>query len=109
MGVEEVRARLKAGFCFFWIQTEEVDRSIDLIGEIGGSAWSIMVDPQRYDGVLSLRAFDSSGSYFDLNLNTDASGNIRFDAIPEPSTFVTLTGLLGMGLIGYWWRRRRAA
>lgn len=31
------------------------------------------------------------------------------EAIPEPSTVVTLTGLLGMGLIGRWWRRKRAA
>jgi hypothetical protein len=27
--------------------------------------------------------------------------------IPEPSTLVTFTGLLGMGLIGYWRKRRR--
>ena len=29
--------------------------------------------------------------------------------IPEPSTVAALTGLLGMGLIGYRWRRRKAA
>jgi hypothetical protein len=28
-------------------------------------------------------------------------------AVPEPSTLVALTGLLGMGLIGHWWRRRK--
>ena len=28
--------------------------------------------------------------------------------IPEPSCFVTLSSLLGIGLIGHWWRRRRA-
>jgi hypothetical protein len=28
-------------------------------------------------------------------------------AVPEPSTLVALTGLLGMGLIGYWWRKRK--
>jgi hypothetical protein len=28
--------------------------------------------------------------------------------IPEPSTLVTFSGLLGMGLIGYWRRRRKA-
>lgn len=31
------------------------------------------------------------------------------ETIPEPSAVVTLTGLLGMGLIGYCRRRRRAA
>ena len=29
------------------------------------------------------------------------------NSIPEPSTFVTFTGLLGMGLIGCWRRRRK--
>lgn len=33
--------------------------------------------------------------------------NFRVSAIPEPSSLVTLTGLLGMGLIAGWWRRRR--
>ena len=27
-------------------------------------------------------------------------------AVPEPSAFVALTGLVGIGLIGRWWRRR---
>jgi formylglycine-generating enzyme required for sulfatase activity len=30
-------------------------------------------------------------------------------AIPEPSTLASLGGLLGMGMIGAWWRRRRKA
>jgi len=33
----------------------------------------------------------------------------QFTAIPEPTTFAALSGLLGMGLIGRWWRRRKAA
>ncbi len=41
-----------------------------------------------------------------------ALDNVRvFDCgaavVPEPSTFVALAGLLGIGLIGYGWRRRR--
>lgn len=30
-------------------------------------------------------------------------------AVPEPSTLAALGGLLGMGVIGRWWRRRKAA
>jgi hypothetical protein len=33
----------------------------------------------------------------------------RETTIPEPSILVGLAGLLGMGLIGRWWRRRKAA
>jgi hypothetical protein len=33
--------------------------------------------------------------------------NFQYDVIPEPSTLVTFTALLGMGLIGYLRRRPR--
>ena len=32
---------------------------------------------------------------------------VEASAIPEPSTLATLGGLLGMGLIGAWWQKRR--
>jgi len=35
--------------------------------------------------------------------------DLRFQSIPEPSALITLTGLLGMGLLAGWWRRRKAA
>jgi hypothetical protein len=39
-------------------------------------------------------------------------GEVAFDAglaaIPEPSTVSALCGLVGMGLVGGWWRRRRS-
>jgi hypothetical protein len=78
-----------------------------VIGEIGGIAWTITVDPLLYDGVLSLRAYDPRGSYIDLNLNTDASGTIRFTPVPEPSTFVMCIGFVAMGLVGCGWRKLR--
>lgn len=40
----------------------------------------------------------------------DANGQIVLQigaAIPEPSTLAALGGLIGMGLVGGWWRRRR--
>jgi len=33
--------------------------------------------------------------------------NLSANVVPEPSTLAALGGLLGMGLIGRWWRRRR--
>jgi hypothetical protein len=45
-----------------------------------------------------------------INWYTEDSGQIvlhNTGAVPEPSTLVTFSGLLGMGLIGYWRRRRK--
>ena len=43
----------------------------------------------------------AAGMYHGLALTSNS--------VPEPSALVALTGLLGMGLIGYWRRRRKAA
>ncbi len=80
-----------------------------VIGELSGIPWTITIDPRLYDNLDAVRVFDSSGAYIDLNLNTDASGTIRFTAIPEPSALVIFAGVLGTALIGYSWRRRRVS
>ena len=35
--------------------------------------------------------------------------NAELHSIPEPASTATFGGLLGMGLIGHWWRRRKVA
>jgi len=46
---------------------------------------------------------DNAGSYNYFGASFNAN------AVPEPSTLAALAGLLGMGLIGRWWRRRKIA
>ena len=54
---------------------------------------------------LNVTGIQSAGDQFTL-------GEIAFNAyegtVPEPTTLAALSGLLGMGLIGRWWRRRKA-
>jgi len=52
-----------------------------------------------------------SGTTLKVELQGSANGYVMADAIriaavPEPSTLAALGGLLGMGLIGRWWRRQ---
>jgi hypothetical protein len=54
------------------------------------------------------RAIDDQGNIVGIaHTNTGGARAILWTAVPEPPTFVTLGGLLGMGLIGGWWRRLR--
>ena len=44
-----------------------------------------------------------------LNVNTEADLNgFQLIAVPEPSAWIALLGVAGMGLIGLVWRRRNA-
>jgi hypothetical protein len=60
-------------------------------------------------GIVSTGTFDS----ITWSTNDDSEwffiDNFSFDGtvIPEPSTLATLSGLISMGLIGAWWKRRR--
>jgi hypothetical protein len=56
------------------------------------------VDQTISGGRFALYDFSQSGVTF---------SNVGQSTIPEPSTLATFTGLLGMGLIGYWRKRRR--
>jgi hypothetical protein len=55
------------------------------------------------DDVITVELFREgwAGTFVGLDLSVTAN------PVPEPSTLVTFTGLLGMGLIGYWRRRRK--
>ncbi len=83
-----------------------------VIGEIGGAAWTITIDPIKYQNVSALKVFDYSGSFFSLNLNTDITGEIVLAAAaepipsPEPTTLL-LMGIGIAGLAGAEVRRRR--
>jgi len=54
-----------------------------------------------------------SGTFEEINPGGASRSGIynaiaTFNPVPEPSTLAALAGLLGMGLIGRWWRRRKA-
>ena len=51
-------------------------------------------------GLSGVYSGNEHGYFDDFRLTDDIA------PIPEPSTLVTFTGLLGMGMIGYGWRRR---
>ncbi len=73
-----------------------------VIGEIGGDAWTITIDPIIYTNINTLKVFGNSGSFLSLNLNTDITGEIVLAAAaeptptPEPATIA----LLGIGILG---------
>jgi len=50
--------------------------------------------------------YDTQGIEF---IETWDTNRLVLTVVPEPSSLVALTGLLGVGLIGYGWRRRRKA
>jgi hypothetical protein len=76
------------------------------IGSLDGF-WTMNLEFTSYSGLDSCVAYDESGAAISLALATGQA--VRLQAIPEPSHFVTLTGLVAVGLIGYWRRRRRQA
>jgi hypothetical protein len=57
------------------------------------------------DGHSALRSTDEDS--WTENVYAEFAFQLTNDVIPEPSTLVTLGGLLGIGLIGAWWRRKR--
>ena len=87
-----------------------------------GAISDVEVDPASGEVYWS----DYSGTGFLRRANYDGSGEITLltansqgglgdfelslsSVLPEPSSFVIMSGLFGMGLIGGWWRRRRVA
>jgi hypothetical protein len=95
------------GNATYWlVVTADVPPSPDAPTWVGTSStsewspagWTISDD--------TLRSFDN-GTTWGHNVGNPMQLSIQGSLIPEPSTFVTLTGLLGMGLLGHWWRRRR--
>ncbi|MFC1596317.1 hypothetical protein ACFL5Q_00025 [Planctomycetota bacterium] len=59
-------------------------------------------------GILSGEWMDGTPRW-DIDIATNSGAGIFISQVPEPTTPAALSGLLGMGLIGRWWRRRRAA
>jgi len=63
--------------------------------------------------VFDLPDFTATHVRFHINSNYGGGGSglseVQFSgtAVPEPSTLAALSGLLGMGLVGRWWRRRK--
>ena len=66
-----------------------------VIGTIGGNNWTITIAPISYSNLNALKIFDgASGSFINLNLNTDATGEIVLTAVPLPAA----VWLFGSGL-----------
>jgi hypothetical protein len=90
--------------------------------------WGAGFTPDPYPKWPNIKVFDEEGAFNDI-FTTAGTYTFRFSTqgdtadhgdiyllvsespgsgvIPEPSTVATLGGLLGMGLIGCWWKRRR--
>jgi hypothetical protein len=65
-----------------------------VIGPLAGASWSLTVNQIAYTsdndrGIDTLRAYDDSGSFISLNLNSGSTGQLVFrpEVVPEPSTF----------------------
>jgi hypothetical protein len=78
-----------------------------VIGELGGNAWTITIDPLLYTNVTSLRAYGTTNSIsLDLDLSKDIVLTKGKNPVPEPATmFLFGTGLAG--LIGSKIRRKK--
>lgn len=72
---------------------------IEVVGYNAGGPWLFAFRRLQGGSPISGPIDEVPGVY--LNAEGD------FSAIPEPTTFVTWGGLLGMGLVGGWWRKRR--
>jgi len=73
----------------------------------GSGGLAVLTMPVSEGTVITFQADRAPGaSYADM---TGLNLTITATAIPEPSTLTALSGLLGMGILGRWWRRRRAA
>jgi len=70
-------------------------------GADGGDNWLIWSNVAPVSGEIRVD-FVSSDDWVFVNA-------LRLSKVPEPSTLAALSGLLGMGLISRWWRRRKGA
>ena len=89
-----------------------------LAGALGytySSGTNIWTDPDRSASSATTRDFlqllttEAAVYQYASSPPNSVIGWLIVSEVPEPSTLAALGGLLGMGLIGRWWRRRKAA
>jgi len=98
--------------------------SMDLTGNLPGHSVEIKLDPSNATNGQTTISNAGGGefnihSFFDVFTELSLDGGpyipstggamVTLQPVPEPVGLVALSGLGGMGLIGFVWRRRRAA
>jgi hypothetical protein len=93
----ELKEPSNGNFTGLWNFASNTDGGV--IGGLDGAAWVLTIDPLYYDKIDTLEVYDKSGSSIALNLAVDATGDMMFMAVPEPSAAFAVLGMSALGAV----------